>query len=346
MSPNVDASRVGRPFCVSNSRSPHLSNDQPRRCLMSVFLSPAVRALGLTMALAAVAGAQGAAQKACEVNESRPTAVGKATLAVQVASSAQPDVAARQLSNAVKLLTENGERMENQPGRNFVLGKVLVLWSMQPNIDLVVKRGGVGYSTDPTGTIDLAAAIDSAFKVVETSNPECITETSRWRGQKAWINLVNKAIERLNTDDPDSAEASARRAILLNPYAPYGYVVLANVMQKRNKSTEAMNLYRKSVEMASRDTAYDEIRRQSLLYLGNLATDSAELVPDAAAKKPYVETARTAYDQVLKDKGAGEFAGNARAGLCRLAVATGGTDSLRATYKEPLAAPASYSYAD
>src|SRR5207237_2087214 len=61
---------------------------------------------------------------------------------------------------------------------------------------------------DPMGTIDLAAAIDSAFKVVETSNPECITETSRWRGQKAWINLVNKAIERLNTDDPDSAEAS------------------------------------------------------------------------------------------------------------------------------------------
>jgi tetratricopeptide (TPR) repeat protein len=69
-------------------------------------------------------------------------------------------------------------------------------------------------------------------------------------------------------------------------------------------------------------------------------------VPDAAAKKPYVETARTAYEQVLKDKGAGEFAGNARAGLCRLAVATGDTASLRATYKEPLAAPASYSYAD
>src|SRR5207237_5346312 len=108
----------------------------PRRCRMSVFFGPAVRACGLTMILAAVAGAQGAAQKACEVNESRPTAVGKATLAVQVASSAQPDVAARQLTNALKLLTDNGDKMENQPGRNVVLGKVLVLWSMQPNIGI------------------------------------------------------------------------------------------------------------------------------------------------------------------------------------------------------------------
>ena len=265
---------------------------------------------------------------------------------MQVASSAQPDVAARQLSNAVKLLTENGERMENQPGRNFVLGKVLVLWSMQPNVELVAKRSALGFTTNPEGTIDLAAAIDSAFKVVETSNPECIAETSRWRGQKAWINLVNKAIEKLNNDASDSAELVARRAIMLNPYAPYGYVVLANVMQKRNKTTEAMNLYRQSIEMAARDTAYDDIRRQSLVYLGNIATDSAELVPDAATKKPYVEAARSAYEQVLKDKGAGEFGGNARAGLCRLAVATGDTASLRTTYKEPLASPASYAYAD
>jgi len=313
---------------------------------MSVFFSPAVRALGLTMAFAAVAGAQGAAQKACEVNESRPTAVGKATLAVQVASSAQPDVAARQLISAVKLLTDNGDRMENQPGRNFVLGKALVLWSMQPNVDLVTKRGPLGFTTNPEATIDLAAAIDSAFKVVETSNPECIAETSRWRGQKGWISLVNKAIEKLNADEADTAEAAARRAITLNPYAPYGYVVLANVMQKRNKTTEAMNLYRQSVEMATRDTAYDEIRRQSLLYLGNLAADSAELAPDAAAKKPYVDIARTAFEQVLKDKSAADFAGNARAGLCRLAVATGDTSSLRSTYKEPLTSPTSYSYAD
>jgi tetratricopeptide (TPR) repeat protein len=314
---------------------------------MSFFPSPLIRAAALTIALASVAAWEAAAQKACEVNESRPTQVGRATLAVQVASSAQsPEAAAKQLTAAVKGLTENGERMENQPGRNFVLGKALVLWTMQPNVELVMKRGSLGYTMNPEGMIDLAAAIDTAFKVVETSNPECIAETSRWRGQKAWINLVNKAIERLNADDSDSAEVAARRAILLNPHAPYGYVVLGNVLQKRSKTTEAIDLYKKSIELAAKDTSYDEIRRQSLVYLGNIAADSAELAADATARRPYVETARSAYDQLLADKSAGEFSANARAGLCRLAIISGDTASLRGTYREPLATPATFGYSD
>jgi tetratricopeptide (TPR) repeat protein len=314
---------------------------------MSVFHSPAARALGLTIVLAGAAGAQGAAQKECEVNENRPTQIARATLAVQVASSTQvPEAAAKQLTAAVKMLTENGGKMDNQPGRNFVLGKALVLWSMQPNVELVTKRGPLGYTTDPEGTIDLVAAIDTAFQVVETSNPECVTETSRWRGQKAWVALVNKAIERLNNDDSDSAEAVARRAILLNPHAPYGYVVLANVMQKRQKATEAFALYRKSIEVAVRDTAYNDIKLQSLVYLGNLAADSAELAPDAAAKKPYVEIARYAFGQVMQDKDAGDIRGSARQGLCRVAIALGDTTSLRQNYQEPLAAPTGFPYGE
>ena len=312
---------------------------------MSVFRSPAARALGLTIAVAGVASAQ--QPKACEVNESRPSQIGKATLAVQVASSStNPDAAAKQLTSAVRALTENGEKMDNQPGRNFVLGKALVLWSMQPNVDLVTTRGRLGYVSNPTETIDLVAAIDSAFKVVETSNPECVTETSRWRGQKGWITLVNKAIEKLGNDEADSAESLARRAIIMNPYAPYGYVVLANVMQKRNRSSEAFELYKKSISIAGRDTSFDDIRRQSLIYMANLATDSAEMASDAAAKKPYVETARNAYEALLKDKQAGDLAANARSGLCRVAIATGDTASLRGTYSEPLAAPATFSYVD
>src|SRR5688572_3773979 len=84
-----------------------------RSCRMSLSLGPVVRTLGLTMACAGALGAQ-AAQKACEVNEGRPTQVGRALLAVQVATSAQdPAAAARQLSAAVKGLTENGEKMDN-----------------------------------------------------------------------------------------------------------------------------------------------------------------------------------------------------------------------------------------
>jgi tetratricopeptide (TPR) repeat protein len=313
---------------------------------MSVLPSPVVRALGLTIAFATAAGAQDT-QKACEINESKPGQIGRATLAVQIAASAtSPEAASKQLTSAVKSLTDNAEKMDNQVGRHFVLGKALVLWSIQPGVGLVAKRGPLGFSANPEGSIDLAIAIDSSFKIVEAAHPECIAETSRWRGQKSWIDLVNTAIERMNAEDVDSAEAVAQRAIVLNPYAPYGYVVLANVMQKRNKSTEAFGLYRKAVEMSARDTAYNEIRRQSLVYLGNLAVDSAELAANAAARKPYIDAARAAYEQVLQDKEAGEFSANARAGLCRVAIASGDTASLRQTYKDPLDSPATFVYSD
>lgn len=311
---------------------------------MSVFTRPVIRSIGLTIAFAGSVGAQ---QKACEVNESRPTQIGRATLAVQIASSqTNPQAAQKQLQSAVKLLTDNGERMDNQVGRNLVLGKALVLWTTQPDVALVTKRGPLGFSTNPEGTIDLVAAIDSAFKVVEASNPECAVETAKWRGQKGYINLVNGAIERMNADDVDSAETLAKRAIVLNPLAPYGFVVLGNVMQKKNNTSEAMKLYQSGVDVAARDTAYNEIRRQSLLYLGNIAADSAEVAADAAGRAPYIEKARTAFQALLADKDAGDMSASARQGMCRIAVASGDTASLRTTYRDPLTNPGGFAYVD
>lgn len=314
---------------------------------MSLLLTPTVRAIGLTISLAAVAGAQ-AAPKECDVNESRPAQVGRATLAVQVASGTQdPAAAAKQLTAAVKGLTDPGAaKWDNQAGRSMVLGKALVLWSMQPNVPMLTKRGTLGWVGDPEASIDMVSVIDSAFKVVETSNPECVAETARWRGQKPWVDLVNKAIERLNNDENDSAEVTAQRAITLNPHAPYGYVVLANVLQKRNRTSEALKLYRQAVDVAGHDSTYNDIRRQSLVYLGSLAADSAEALTDAAAKKPYIDAARGAFEQLLQDKDAGEFLNNARAGLCRVAIASGDTAALRRNYEAPLTSPAGFAYAD
>lgn len=312
---------------------------------MSVFFRPALRAIALSTVFAGAASAQAAA-KACEVDEGRPSQLGRATLAIQVASGTQdPAAAAKQLSNAVKLVTDNGEKMSNQVGRNLVLGKALVLWSTQPNIELVTKRGPLGYTTNPEGTIDLVAAIDTAFKVVESANPECISETSRWRSQKAWVALVNKAIERLGADDLDAAEEAAANAIKLNPYGPYGYVIMASVKSKRNQGTEAFKLYRQSVELAAKDTIYDDIRRQSLIYLGNLAADSAE-VAEGAGRKPYVDEAKAAFEKVIADPKAEELKVNARAGMCRVAIVSGDTAALRQNYKENLANPAGFEYAE
>jgi tetratricopeptide (TPR) repeat protein len=311
---------------------------------MSAFLRPAFRAVGLSLACAGFAGAQ---EKVCEVNESRPTAIGRATLAVQVAQSTQdPSTAAKQLSAAVKGLTENAERMDNQVGRNFVLGKALVLWSMQPNVELVTTRGALGYAVNQQGSIDIAAAIDTAFKVVEAAHPECVGETAQWRGQRAWVNLVNQAIEKLNADQLDEAEQIADRAIMLNPFGPYGYVIKGNVLQKRQRASDAFAMYRKAIDAAGSDTAYADIRRHSLVSLGNLAADSAEMATDAAAKRPYVEAARNAFQQIISDTAAGETLASARAGLCRVMIASGDTAALRAMYQPVMANPGPASYSD
>lgn len=312
---------------------------------MFAFVRPFVRALGLGAAVSATALAQ--EPKACEVNESRPTSLGRASLAVMTASGAQtPDAIKKQLVSAMKQLASVPASADNPSGKAFVYGKVLVLWASQPGIGLSAKRGAIGLTENPDGMIDLAATLDSAFKVTETAMPECVVETVKWRGQKPWVDMVNKAIERLNADDADSAAVAAQLAITLNPYAPYGFVVLANVRQRQQRTSEAFVLYRKSVDLAAKDTIYDDIRRQSLVYLGSLAVDSAEAVTDAAARTPYVDQARSAFEAILADKGAGESASNARQGLCRVAIVSGDTASLRTTYKDPLATPEPFTYND
>jgi len=313
---------------------------------MFVFVRPFARAIGIATMVSGVVAAQGKA-KECEVNESRPSSLGKASLAVMTASSAQtPDAAKKQLVSAMKQMASVPANTDNPAGKGFVYGKILVLWASQPGIGLSAKRGAIGLTDNPDGMIDLAATLDSSFKVVETAMPECIVETAKWRGQKPWVEMVNKAIERLNADDADSAAMAAQQAIVLNPFAPYGFVVLANVRQRQQRTTEAFVLYRKSIDLAAKNTTYDDIRRQSLVYLGTLAVDSAEAAADAAARKPYVDQARMAFEAILADKGAGESASNARQGLCRVAIASGDTGSLRQTYKEPLANPSTFSYPD
>jgi tetratricopeptide (TPR) repeat protein len=273
--------------------------------------------------------------------------LGKASLAVIAASSAKtPDAVKKQLLSAMKQIAAIGDKTDNPAGRSFVYGKILTIWAMQPDVGLDSKRGVIGLEDNPDANIDLAVAIDAAFKVLETAMPECVSETRGWRSQKPWVEVVNKAIERLNADDPDSASLAAQRAITLNPFAPYGYVVLANVRQRQLRSTESFGLYRKSIELAKQDTIYDDIRRQSLSYLGSLATDSAEADTNVASRKAYIDQARSAFEAILAEKGAVEGAAIARAGLCRVAVASGDTSSLRQIYKDPLANPAVFSYSE
>jgi tetratricopeptide (TPR) repeat protein len=305
---------------------------------MPVFGGKVVSAMMLA-ALAATANAQ----KACDIDEGSPSQVARAVLDMQLAQSAgKPEAAAAKLSDAVKLLGE-GDMVKNSTGRAFVFGKTLVMWMGQPLMASgMTTRGALGFTTNPTGTYDIIGGIDSAFTVVETASPECVSATAPWRQQKAWVDLVNKAIELANSEKPDSAAWYARRSLQLSRSAPYGYMVLAQAAAKDNKPADAISNYKLAVA-ASKDTAQADQRRQMLATLGNYTATLAEAAT-GAEKTNYMTESKAAFEALSKDPGT-KFADAARTGLATLATLSGDTTAIKGSYADQLANPSAFSYA-
>lgn len=305
------------------------------------FLLPAL----LTAALAAQAGAQQQAQ--CSVNEGSPSQVAKAYLAVTSAQNLQQTQktaeAAKQLTAAVKGLTDQPDKISNVAGRNLVLGKALALWLNQ-EVGLTPTRGTVGFTASPETPIDLIAAVDSLFGLVEKAEPACATQTAAFRGTKAWINLVNASINHLNADRADSAAFYAKRSMQLYTGSPYGHMVLGNLAQKSN-ADEAIGHFRAAVA-ASSDTIFNDTKRSVLQQMGNLAADVADSASAAATKQKYAAVATEAFEQLIKEFPESQQGIQARSGLARVRLALGDTAGFKATYADQLANPSKYSYQD
>ena len=288
--------------------------------------------------LATNAAAQG---KACELDEGTPSQVARAVLDLQLAGSSQkPEDIAKKLQEATKFLTE-GDMKKNPVGRASVYGKVMVTWLSQPGMTTgMTTRGAVGFPTEPTAPFDIIAAIDSAFTIVETANPECASQTAAWRQQKGWVDLVNHAME-LGNSGSDSAVAVAKRSLQLSRNAPYGYLILAQASAKANKPKEAIDYYKEALKVAT-DTSLAETRRQILGTMGQYASDVAEQA-SGAEKTEYTNEAKAAFDALAKDPGT-KYADLARQGQARLAQMSGDTSAIKASYADQLANPGAFSY--
>jgi tetratricopeptide (TPR) repeat protein len=306
-----------------------------------------LRTRALPALMIATFGAAAGAQKACEIDEGQPGQVARAMLDLQMTqSSGKPEDAAKSLRDAVKLLGE-GDLKRNPVGRAFVMGKTLVTWMAQPSMASgVAPRAALGFTTDPTGNYDIIAGIDSAFSIVEASNPDCAAQTAGWRQQKAWVDMVNKAFELSNEggEKTDSAVAVAKRSLLLFKGAPYAYMVLAKGAAEKNNPTEAINQYKQAVAVSGKDTTASvvDMRRQVLMTLGNYASDLYEA--GTGDKAMLMAEAKAAYEALAKDPGT-KYGDAARAGQARLATMSGDTTAIKSTYADQLANPGAFSYA-
>jgi tetratricopeptide (TPR) repeat protein len=316
---------------------------------MTISLRSAIPALLCAAGLAGVAGAQGTpaaapAAPACDPGASQ--AVAKATLFLQQAATsvqAKQD-ATKPLKLAIGALTtpsKDSKEVADSVGRAYYLGQAYILMLQQPGVAMSGPRAGYGITTEPTANIDLLAAADSAFTMVEKAQPACAAEISQWREQKPWLESVNAAIAAVNAEHFDSAEVFARRALTIDRRAPYAYTVLASVATNKKDYPTAVSMMRKAIEAASADTIYNDARQNAMYDLANtLFTqyDAASGAEKATIGKQAIE----AWEAYIPVGTQDARVARAQSVAAQIALALKDTAQYSRIYAPVLASPAKY----
>jgi tetratricopeptide (TPR) repeat protein len=204
-----------------------------------------------------------------------------------------------------------------------------------------VPRSALGYTTNPTATIDVFAAADSAFSFVEKSNPECVSLITQWRQQKPWLNTLNAAINALNAGKLDSAEIYAKRSLTLDRHAPYAYSVLGTIAQNRKDLATANQYWRQALTAAGTDTSYVDVRAKTLYEIAMASTERAEAA-SGADKRTLAREASKAWQEYMPVTNNDIQLANALDNMAQMYMVAGDSATIPAIYAPMLANPSKY----
>ncbi|HEV7837522.1 MAG TPA: tetratricopeptide repeat protein [Gemmatimonadaceae bacterium] len=244
----------------------------------------------------------------------------------------------RDLQEVLKLV-DNGN--DNPTARNYLRGEAYILYLMTPNAQGVVPRSALGLTSNPTATIDLYAAADSAFTMVEKASPECATVIGQWRQQKPWLNALNGAINALNAGQLDSAEILAKRSLVLDRRAPYAYSVLGSVARERKNWPAATDYWKQTLAAAGTDTVYADVRTKTMYEIANAASDRSDAT-SGAAKRAAAREAIKPWQDYLAVANNDLLLADAIDNASRMYVDAGDSASVPTIYQPILANPAKY----
>ena len=250
---------------------------------------------GLAVASAVAASPAAAQADACNVEQNSPQFVGRAFFAVQQGIAALGNNAdpANDARTAIRLLTDPTarDRGQNPAGQVFTLGQAITLLLTESSAPVTGTRADFGFATDREQPADLYVLADSIFTAVETQVPQCADQVAGWRRGAPWVGTMNKALTALSEAKLDTAEALARRALILDRTAPYAYVVLGGVARQRLATaaaadrarfyTESRTNLQRALELAEGDTSYADVVRSSHYELGELVGASLATAPPA-----------------------------------------------------------------
>jgi hypothetical protein len=203
-----------------------------------------------------------------------------------------------------------------------------------------MPRSAVGIATDPTNTIDLFAAADSAITVVEQSSPACAKYMAPFRQQKAWLNVTNAAINALNANKLDSAEIYAKRSLTLDRKSPYPYTVLASVAKAKKNLPEMMEYSKQVIATSGDDTTYADVKERAQYELASTSTDAALAAKGADKQRLARDAIKLWAPMVVSDDNTQSTV--AINNLQRLYIAAGDSTKLNTLYAPLIAEPAKY----
>ena len=308
---------------------------------MKVILSRMAVAVAFGAALTAPIAAQNPAQIPANCD---PTANTKGDIA-RAQFSMTRAIAASEKGNPISdvqqvlKLVENGN--DNPTARNYLRGEAYIIYLMTPNAQPVVARSALGLTTNPTGTIDLYAAADSAFTMVEKASPECAAVIAQWRQQKPWLNALNGAINALNAGQLDSAEMLAKRSLILDRRAPYAYSVLGSVAQNRKNWAAANDYWKQTLAAAGTDTVYADVRTKTMYEIANAASDRADAT-SGAAKRAAAHEAIKPWQDYLAVANNDLLLADAIDNASRMYIDAGDSATVPTIYQPMLANPSKY----
>ena len=304
-----------------------------------------VNRVAAVFALGAVAAAPIAGQNpakpavACDPTSNTKGDIAKAqfsmTRAIAAGDKGNPT---RDLQDVLRLV-DNGN--DNPTARNYLRGEAYILYLMQPNAAAVVPRSSLGLTTNPSGTIDLYAAADSAFTIVETASPECVPLITQWRQQKPWLTALNGAIAALNARQLDSAEMLAKRSLVLDRHAPYAYSVLGSVAQNRKNWSAANEYWKQTLAAAGTDTAYADVRAKTIYEIASTASDKVDAAT-GAAKRAAAREAIKPWQDYFAAANSDLMLADAIDNTARMYVDAGDSASVPSIYAPLLANPSKY----
>jgi hypothetical protein len=153
----------------------------------------ALRSLLLIASLTATAGT--AAAQACVIETGKPAQLAGARRYINlIGGGDRQSEKPNHLRSGSRVLVEQTEKIDNQIGRFYLLGKLYAIWLGQEVATPVTTRGFLTLEGDPNAPVDLYAEIDAAFDKVESMNPACADSTRPYR-MTVFGRVFNKALE-------------------------------------------------------------------------------------------------------------------------------------------------------